>query len=681
MNTFSIGLLLIFNKKYLYIVLAIFLFNFSSFASELFPTPDILKDNVNFWIKIYTEVSTSEGLLHDRDYPMIIYGKLHIGSAGKSARKRLIKREKAKVEVMLKNIATLPEAELSEKERGVLALYDKYANRVLISTGIDRFRFQKGQMERYKEGLHRSGAYLDTIRTIFSAYNIPSRVAYLPHVESSFDPTAYSHVGASGLWQFMRSTGKRYMTINYSVDERRDPLIEATAAAKLLSHNFEVLKSWPLAITAYNHGLTGMKRAVQKTGSSDIGVIIKKHKSRSFQFASKNFYGCFLAASEIAMNANKYFSNVAYAEPLRYKSFILSYYTRPRTISTTTGIPFNELKRLNPAIRPVVYSNNSLIPKGTLIKIPFDLSPDKITSELSNLPDSLTIITPPRPKFYKVKRGDNLYKIAAKFNVTAKEIAVENSISKLNKIYVGQVLRIPGSVKTVASVKNPVAKKKKSKEIVRVKDKELDEILSTSADTIAEYKVSVGGGRSFRFDGDIYDFSVKFPTNNIAVIKVSIDETLGHYADWLGIATSKIRALNRMGRRSTIRINRSLKIPATKDEIQLFTQKRVEYHMSMEEDFYNQFRVSELKKKSIKRGETLWDISNSSDGPIPMWLLKKHNKNIDFEKLFPNTNIWIPIISDAKASDESETKSSWRGFFPAYYEPNTTGYRPAEILP
>ena len=149
-------------------------------------------------------------------------------------------------------------------------------------------------MDRFREGLIRSGAYVDQIKEIFRSYGLPSDLAYLPHVESSFNPKAYSKFGAAGLWQFMRSTGKRFLEIDYTLDERRDPIRASHAAARLLKENYKALGTWPMAITAYNHGLAGMMRATRSKGNYE--AIFKQYRSRLFKFASRNFYSEFLAA-------------------------------------------------------------------------------------------------------------------------------------------------------------------------------------------------------------------------------------------------------------------------------------------------------------------------------------------------------------------------------------------------
>ena len=132
----------------------------------------------------------------------------------------------------------------------------------------------------------------------------------MPHVESSFNPAAYSKVGAAGLWQFMPSTAKRFMRVDSLVDERLDPYSATEAAANLMLYNYRLLGTWPLAVTAYNHGPGGLRRAQEQLGTSDIAVIVKRYQGATFGFASRNFYVSFLAALEVDRNAEKYFGPI-----------------------------------------------------------------------------------------------------------------------------------------------------------------------------------------------------------------------------------------------------------------------------------------------------------------------------------------------------------------------------------
>jgi membrane-bound lytic murein transglycosylase D len=160
-------------------------------------------------------------------------------------------------------------------------------------------RVQQGLREKVDEGIQRAQALLPRILAILQEHDVPVELAALPLVESTYNPQAYSKAGAVGLWQFIRSTGKRYLTITRARDDRRDPLRATQAAARLLRHNYEALGSWPLAIVAYNHGREGVLTARAAVGSSAIEDIIARYTGPRFGFASKNFYAEFLAALKV----------------------------------------------------------------------------------------------------------------------------------------------------------------------------------------------------------------------------------------------------------------------------------------------------------------------------------------------------------------------------------------------
>lgn len=415
-------------------------------ASRYFPEPPSLKDNISFWKKIYTEISLKEGLIHDRDYPLVIFKKVHIGKRNGRSLSRYIKRQKSTIEQNLKRIRNLAPQKWSFEEKRIADLYQKYAPLHAIKRAHKRIRFQRGQRERFIKGLERSGRYIDDIRRILKQYQVPPELAYLPHVESSFNTKARSKAGASGLWQFIPSTGRLYLSINSSVDERRDPLLSTIAAAKLLRRNYEKLNSWPLAITAYNHGLLGMKRAVENTGTRDISKIIKYHKSRSFRFASKNFYSCFIAVTDIDENYKKYFKTVTFEPALKRKQIDLTHYIRVNVLCNYLNISRKNFKQINPAIRDSVFKYNRAIPKGTTVFFPQKLSIASIKQALSRIPSNLKS-KKPMMVTYKVRRGDFLGKIAKKTGVSAKAIALANNMRVNSRIYPGQRLYIPSRFK------------------------------------------------------------------------------------------------------------------------------------------------------------------------------------------------------------------------------------------
>jgi membrane-bound lytic murein transglycosylase D len=156
----------------------------------------------------------------------------------------------------------------------------------------------------------RQKGYLPAMQAILRQHGVPEELAHLTLVESCFNLEAYSKVGAAGVWQFMPSTGRQYMTVDGAIDERRDPLRSTQAAAEHLRGDYEVLGTWPLAITAYNHGRGGMARAVRTVGTTDFGEISSNYRGPAFGFASRNFYPEFLAALEVVARSEDHFGEV-----------------------------------------------------------------------------------------------------------------------------------------------------------------------------------------------------------------------------------------------------------------------------------------------------------------------------------------------------------------------------------
>jgi membrane-bound lytic murein transglycosylase D len=228
-------------------------------------------------------------------------------------------REREAVAAVLKKLGfkKYQTEELSFHELRIVHLFGSETDTTTFRQAAERVRVQEGMRESFREGLIRSKCYLTAIRDILKSEGLPEKLAYLPHVESSFNPQAYSKYGAAGMWQITRSTGKRYLRIDEKVDERRNLYCSTVAAAKILKENYRVLGEWPLAVTAYNHGRQGMLRAVDTLGTRNLITIIQEYQSRKFGFASKNFYAEFLAAVQVAENPSLYFGDLVQGPPIR----------------------------------------------------------------------------------------------------------------------------------------------------------------------------------------------------------------------------------------------------------------------------------------------------------------------------------------------------------------------------
>ncbi|MFV2057451.1 MAG: LysM peptidoglycan-binding domain-containing protein, partial [Thiohalomonadales bacterium] len=419
---------------------------------KLFPRPAGIDPAVKFWVKVFTEADTKSGYIHDDWNLDIIYEKLTLSKkhTRKQNRKK-IKAVKKRYKQILSALARGKRKGLSKEEKRVLNLWPKGVSNATLRRAKKRLRFQLGQSNKFLAGLKRSGAWRTHILDNLNKMGLPTEIAALPHVESSFNPKAYSSVGAAGLWQFTRSTGRRFMRVDHVIDERMDPFKASIAAAQLLENNYAVTGTWPLAITAYNHGAGGMRNATRQVGSKDIDKIIKRYKSRSFKFASRNFYTAFLAVNDIQDDYEKYFGPVTVNPIVKDIIVTVPSFMPIKTLSKALGISKKELKRKNPALRPAVWNNTKYVPKGYALRISAGSTTSKPHKALLRVAKNERFSKQKPDSYHRVRRGQTLSTIAARYGVRVKDIAAINNIRRRNRIRVGQVLRLPQTGKHYAS--------------------------------------------------------------------------------------------------------------------------------------------------------------------------------------------------------------------------------------
>jgi len=479
-----------------------------------FSVPVGLEPQVEFWKKIYTQYSTKHAVIHDMNDPRIIYEVVYLGDQVLSSRLRnkKVRPKIAKYKRILRKLARVKNrSNLNFEEERVASLV-KYNFRKASKS----IRMQLGQKDRFEAGIRVSGRYMESIRRIFKEAGLPEELTVLPHVESSFQVNAFSSAGAAGIWQFTRRTGRRFMKISYEVDERRDPILSAHAAAKLLKYNYDKIQSWPLAITAYNHGLRGMQRAKKKFGNN-IVQIIKHYRKRTFGFASKNFFAEFLAALEVTRNPLKYFPNVEIEKPLRMTSFQVGDYVDISTMIKYLGISREQIAEFNPALRRPVITGKKRLPKNFVFQATTDQFP-QLASLYENIPDNLKHKKQVRSRWYTVRRGDNLSTIARRLGTSVWKLKEANNIGYRNRIYRGQVLELPGW--------KPLKRK-----IVRVASKTPNWVPPKD------------------FNGKVVNYKIKRR------------DTLTHIAKKFGVSVGTLAAFNKMDNPHRLRRGQSLKIP------------------------------------------------------------------------------------------------------------------------
>ena len=421
-------------------------------ASDALPRPPELEPAVGFWKRIYTDVDSDHGLIHDRRHLGRVYEKVHI-PRDQLAPERRHQRDTAKdrIREVLRALAAQDgEARTAEQGR-IRNLFPDDAEPADFAAATDRLRFQRGLSDRFKAGYERSGRWYDHIRETLRDHDVPPEVAALPHVESSFRADVTSHAYAVGLWQFTRIGATDFMRVDHIVDERRDPWRATEGAAELLAHGYERLGDWALAITAYNHGIVGMKRAAKAVGERSIARIIEDYDGRNFGFASRNFYPAFLAAVDVDRNAQKYFADVERIEPPELVTVPVPHFTEATALTKALPGSAERLRQLNRALGEAVWSGRKYVPEGYEMRVPAD-DPAVVRTAMKQVPLSRRFTAQRPDRKHRVERGQTLSGIAQRYGVSVNALVAANNLSNEDYLRQGQVLRLPMAGKQPVSI-------------------------------------------------------------------------------------------------------------------------------------------------------------------------------------------------------------------------------------
>jgi membrane-bound lytic murein transglycosylase D len=379
-----------------------------------FPVPAGLESAVEFWKKVFSEFGASQLVYFD---PLDMSKIYEVNDVGEESRTN----------------------EYINAER----------SRIAAAHGVDieRVKAQRGIKERTAAGIKRSGRYISQIKQIFKERGLPSELTYLPIVESSYEIGARSSVGALGIWQFMPRTGREYMRVNSSVDERRDPIESSRAAASYLKQAYEYLGSWPLAITSYNFGQAGMARAVAEVGSANLVDLIEKYNHPHWGFPPKQFYAEFVAAVEIGSNLTTYFPGLELDTAVELKEVEVERGMSLASLIQSSRLSRDEFLGWNPAVSPRARG----VPAGYRMKLPADrtVEPLVVLAKNEKVEPKAAKKESVEPKVrvqvvhHKVKRGETLYEIARRYGASVQRIVQMNGLSQSRLLRAGSTLRIP----------------------------------------------------------------------------------------------------------------------------------------------------------------------------------------------------------------------------------------------
>jgi membrane-bound lytic murein transglycosylase D len=307
---------------------------------------------------------------------------------------------------------------------------------IVVNDQVEYFieYFQTTQRKAFSLWLQRSGRYIPMMKEVLREHGLPEDLVYMALIESGFNPRAYSRRRASGPWQFIYRTGKRYgLTVDWWIDERRDPEKSTIAAARHLKDLYDQFSCWYLAAASYNAGAGKISRAIQRYKTEDFWELTKH---RYLKRETRNYVPKMIAAALIAKSPEKYgFADIEYDEPIRSEKVAVSDATDLRVIARCSETDYEIIKALNPELlrwcTPPDYQNYQVkIPEGKR---------EIFLQNFAQLKPSEKITF----RRHYVRSGDTLSQIARRYRTGVSAIMQMNHIRNPRHLRAGTSIIIP----------------------------------------------------------------------------------------------------------------------------------------------------------------------------------------------------------------------------------------------
>ena len=671
-------------------------------CDAVFSCPAIIDRRVDFWIEVFHKWKKQNRVLHDSRQPERVY--MVLDTQDMCSRKNPKGEVKLGIKVVKQRIDELVVLISNNADQKRLKKHPYYklfpnADIDYIKKAKDSIRCQSGNQELFTQALNNFQIYRPYILNALSQQNLPEDIQYLPFVESSYNPRAFSFAGAAGMWQIMPRTARSLgLQLGASVDERLEPEYATLAAAKYFRESIDRLSKTaqegnhstlpkdinPFVITSYNYGVRGMQRAINQVGT-DYERLLKEYKSRSFQIAVRNFYASFLAARHVAQNQATFFPELK-INPLvpEVDRIALPKPLTAKQILSSLKVSKEQLQELNPGITYRVWKNQRAVPTGYQLKVPYRQAGWQSEIERLNQLKGVTQGTGggDSGRRHKVRKGQTACGIAQRYKVRCKDLISLNKLNRKAVVKIGQRLKIPGGVQKYRETKivkasqelrkqlaaQPVASSNQTESLNTAQalslEKPVDTEVQTAQSNTAKVNKSPVSGATIVSQSES-PVAQKSPVKNVNSTQenepipskvVNLDtniyteggrywvnalpsESIGLYADWLESGTTRsIRQLNKLSGTAQIRVFQKVFLPKLSESAKRdFQLSRNEFHLELQLQYFQRFTVSKVIERPAKRNETMWSIAKNNR--IPMWLLMQYNSQIK-----PGSKLRIPII-------------------------------------
>lgn len=352
-------------------------------VSNIFQIPNYFYSSTHFWFLIYTQFDSNTIVIHDKNNLSLIYiifdfsPLIKKGAAKSTVYHFQNKTVNNKIRELKKDLLDLSVSPFSKSHNSNFILSVLRRANVVVpkdpSKRKDFFiklslnlRSQTGQKNFIQDGIQRSLPYEKFLISYFTKRNLPKELLAIPFLESSFNPKAQSKVNALGIWQFMPLISSYYVPRrSRNIDYRFNVGVASIAAAFLMSENYQITKSWDLAVTAYNSGTKHLLKTKRRLGIKKVSLesIIENSDSRHFGFASKNFYSEFLALVHALAYKEKFFKKVAENDRSDHKEDLRFFLTK---CNVNLDFDLNSVQ-LDDVIFHNHHTNNKRLPKGFIL--------------------------------------------------------------------------------------------------------------------------------------------------------------------------------------------------------------------------------------------------------------------------------------------------------------------------
>ncbi|MDH3989625.1 MAG: LysM peptidoglycan-binding domain-containing protein, partial [Gammaproteobacteria bacterium] len=324
-------------------------------------------------------------------------------------------------------------------------------------------------------------------------------------------------------------------------------------------------------------------------------------------------------------------------------------YVPAKELAKALKVKESDLARHNPALQATVWQGSKHVPKNFVVRMPADMVDSSLSNAFAGLSADAMFDEQLPDLFHRVARGDTLSQIADTYNTRVSTLVALNSLSSSHRIRAGQQIRLPAAgpapaqpppvaVAATAPPAPPIEVLADAPAIAAVGD--LPEPEADPPGALPEQLSDFLGTLQASLLSDPSDYSV----GGDNTIEVQPLETLGHYADWLGLRTQRLRDINGLAFRTPVEVGKRIKLDLSKVNGEQFETLRTEYHRQQQDTFFRNNTITGVTEHEVQRGESVWILSLREYG-VPVWLFRQYNPELDLDTVRPGTRLNFPVLA------------------------------------